>query len=268
MNDLFATLGIESWKAVIGELLLPPVPFVLMVLWGGQLLWRRRRLGWTLLLTGALGTWLMCTFAAGAALTHLLLMPPRSLGTAEIDGLKHAPRAVIVVLGGGTNRQSPEYGMPTLNSFSIERLRYGVWLARKTALPLAFSGGLGHGAEPGPGEAEIAARVAELEFGHALRYTETRSRDTNENALLTLPLLKGQGIEHIVLVTHGYHMPRALAAFERAAERTSTPMKVTPAPLGVADSYDLRPRDWLPSRNGFDRVNRVLHEWLGRVGGA
>ena len=48
MNDLFATLGIESWKAVIGELLLPP-GFLLAELdllgvdrrCGGRRRWRR-----------------------------------------------------------------------------------------------------------------------------------------------------------------------------------------------------------------------------------
>jgi uncharacterized SAM-binding protein YcdF (DUF218 family) len=244
------------------------VPFVLMLLIGGRLLPRRPRVGWALLLAGTLGTWLMCTVAAGSALTHLLLMPPRPLGSSEIDDLKNAPKTAIVVLGGGANERAAEYGMPTLTPFGIERLRYGVWLARRTTLPLAFSGGVGRGADHSASEAEIAVRVAQLEFGHPVRYTEMRSRDTNEQALMTLPLLKGQGIEHIVLVTHGFHMPRALAAFERAAVRTSTPMRLTAAPLGVPDTRDMRARDWLPSRQGFVMVNLALHEWLGRVGGA
>jgi uncharacterized SAM-binding protein YcdF (DUF218 family) len=111
-------------------------------------------------------------------------------------------------------------------------------------------------------------RSAELEFGHPLRWTETQSRDTNENAMLTLPLLKAQGIEHIVLVTHGFHMRRALAAFERASQRASIRLKVTPAPMGMEGSYRVEAADWLPSRGGFEMVNIALHEWLGRVGGA
>ena len=139
----------------------------------------------------------------------------------------------------------------------------------ETALPLAFTGGLGHGSLPGASEAEIAARIAKNEFGQQIRWIETRSRDTNENALLTLPMLKDQGIEHILLVTHGFHMPRALAAFERASQRTSISMKVTPAPMGMPDdTQPIEAVDWLPSRNGFVMVNIALHEWLGRLGGA
>jgi len=267
VNDLFVSLGIEAWKPVIGALLLPPVPFVLMVLIGGRLMHRHRGLAWTLLFTGALGTWLMCTVAAGATLTRALLAPPRALSASDVEGLKNMGRTAIVVLGGGAIDLAPEYGTPTLTPFGVERLRYGVWLSRKTSLPLAFSGGIGHGAARDMSEAEIAARIAELEFGHPLRWIETQSRDTQENALRTLPLLKQHGIEHIVLVTHAPDMPRALAAFERASQRTSIPIKVTAAPLG-GGTYRLRARDWLPSRAGFDMVNRALHEWLGRLGGA
>lgn len=265
---MFVMLGIESWKPVFGALLLPPVPFVLMVLVGGRLMYRRRFIAWSLLFTGTLGIWLMCTVAAGTALTTMLLTPPRSLSPSEIDDLKKAQKTAIVVLGGGGKPVSPEYGASSLTNFGVERLRYGVWLSRKTSLPLAFSGGIGHGGAPGPSEAETAARIAELEFGHPLRWTETQSRDTNENAMLTLPLLKQQGIEHIVLVTHGTDMRRALAAFARAGERTSIPMKVTPAPMGMSGPYRMHALDWLPTRTGFDMVNIALHEWLGRVGGA
>ena len=197
----------------------------------------------------------------------MLLMPPRSLSPSEVDDLKKAQKTAIVVLGGGGKALSPEYGVSNLTNFGVERLRYGVWLSRKTSLPLAFSGGIGNGGA-GPPEAETAARIAESEFGHPLRWTETQSRDTNENAMLTLPLLRQQGIEHIVLVTHGTDMRRALAAFKRASERASIPMKVTPAPMGMGGAYRMRAADWLPSRTGFDMVNNALHEWLGRVGGA
>jgi uncharacterized SAM-binding protein YcdF (DUF218 family) len=268
VNDIFVLLGIESWKPVIGALLLPPAPFVLMMLVGGRLMYRRRLIAWAMLFTGALGIWFMCTVVAGTALTNLLLIPPRSLSPSEIDGLKKAQKTAIVVLGGGSRPLSPEYGASNLTNLGLERLRYGVWLSRKTSLPLAFSGGIAHGGPPGPSEAETAARIAELEFGHALRWTETQSRDTNENAMLTLPLLKQQGIEHIVLVTHGSDMRRALRAFERASQRTSLSIEVTPAPMGMRGPYRMHADDWLPSRAGFDMVNSALHEWLGRVGGA
>jgi uncharacterized SAM-binding protein YcdF (DUF218 family) len=268
LNDLLVGLGIESWKPAIEALLLPPAPFVLMVLVGGGLMRRHRSAGWTLLLAGALGSWLMCTAAIGTALTQLLLQPPAALSEAAVASLKKAPKTAIVVLGGGRKSLAPEYGLSDLNAFGVERLRYGLWLSRQTSLPVAFSGGIGHGGLPGPSEAEIAARVAAAEFGQALRWTESESRDTNENAMRMLPLMRAQGAEHVVLVTHGFHMRRALAAFERAAQRASFPLRVTPAAMGLEPPYRLDLRDWLPSRDGFSKVHIALHEWLGRLAGA
>jgi uncharacterized SAM-binding protein YcdF (DUF218 family) len=268
VNEVFVMLGIESWKPHLTALLLPPVPFVLMMLLGGRLMYKRRLYGWSLLLLAALGTWLMTTAAAGQALTNMLVMPPRVLSPSEIGDLKKAQKTAIVVLGGGRKQLSPEYGISNLNARSVERLRYGIWLSRETGLPLAFSGGVGHGADPGPSEAEIAARIAEREFGRPLKWTETQSRDTNENAMRTLPMLKEQGIERVVLVTHGNHMRRAAAAFERASERLSVPMQITPAPMGGEGAHRLDLGDWLPSRSGYEAVCIALHEWLGRIAGA
>ena len=151
---------------------------------------------------------------------------------------------------------------------TIERLRYGLWLARQTALPVAYSGGLGHGSEPGPSEAEVAARVAEHEFGLALRWTEGLSRDTNENAIRTLALLAPQGIEHIVLVTHGFHMQRAMAAFARAKIGSNAHITLRPAPMGLRADSPISFSDWMPSRSGFTLTHLALHEWLGRMMGA
>lgn len=268
MNDLFVMLGIEAWKPTLGALVMPPVPFLLMILLGARLMFRRRLLAWGLLLSGCAGVWLMCTVAVGSALTNVLLLPPRALSPSEIGELKRAPKTAIVVLGGGRSLLAPEYGVSNLKPMSVERLRYGLWLARETALPVAFSGGVGHGARPGPSEAEIAARIAEREFGRPLRWTETESRDTTENAFRSVTLLHREGIERIVLVTHGFHMRRAVAAFERAQRSSGTPMKLLAAPMGLDAAGPIVAGDWLPSSDGFERTRNALHEWLGRLAGA
>ena len=79
--------------------------------------------------------------------------------------------------------------------------------------PLAFSGGVGWAQQGSTSEARVAAKIAAEEFGRPLRWVEDDSRDTRENAAKTIALLKPAGIQHIVLVTHGYHMRRALRAF-------------------------------------------------------
>jgi len=171
----------------------------------------------------------------------------------------------IVVLGGGTEPFAPEYGVSSLHALSLERLRYGVWLAGQTGAPIAFSGGVGWAQGEATPEAKVAARIAAEEFARPIKWLEDQSRDTRENASRTAALLKPAGIQHIVLVTHGWHMPRALRAFVEAA---GPAVKVEPAPMGLA-RRQIRPAlDWMPSSRGFTEMRQVLREWLGRLAGA
>jgi uncharacterized SAM-binding protein YcdF (DUF218 family) len=178
-----------------------------------------------------------------------------------------APVAIIV-LGGGRESLAPEYGVANLNPHSMERLRYGAWLACQTGAPLGFSGGLGHAAQDGAAEAEIAADVAAREYGRALRWIESNSRDTRENAVQTVPLLRDAGVREVVIVTHGWHMPRALRAFREAADHAKLALDIVPAPMGLARRIDRPALRWIPSAEGFTLVRAVLREKLGWLLGA
>lgn len=264
MNDIVAALGLESFKPVFSALLMPPLPFLLLVLIGARLMFRRRVLAWLIIVSAVALTWFTSTTAAGKLLRPLLMDLPKPLDAQAIAALKAAPgRTAIVVLGAGRKNLAPEYGVSSLRALTLERLRYGLWLSRETGLPVAFSGGVGHGARPGPSEAEIAARIADREFGRPLRWTEERSRDTTENGLLTVPLLQAAGISRIVLVTSDLHQPRALRAFRRAAEREGKPIELLPAPMGVPAPYEWSWTDFVPTAQGFTDTRILAHEWLG-----
>ena len=266
MNEIFLSLGIEGWKPFVSAILLPPVPLLLLVLVGARLMFRRRLLAWLLVLLGVVGLWFSSTTALSLGLTTWLLKPPPALMEAQITELKRAPKTAIVVLGAGRRLLAPEYGMSGLKELGLERLRFGAWLSKETALPLVYSGGIGHGEDPGPTEAEVAARIAEREFGRPLRWSEGVSRDTRENALRTVDLLQAQGIEQIVVVTHQFHMTRALRNFERAAAGRS--IRIVAAPMAVAPPGRWRASNWMPSADGFSYTRWVLHEWIGLVAGA
>ncbi len=266
MNELFFTLGIESWKPWVTALVLPPVPLLLLVLVGARLMFRRRLLAWMLILLAVLGLWFSATGALGVTLARVLTQPPPVLIEREVAELRKSPRTAIVVLGAGRRALAPEYGLSSLNERGIERLRYGLWLARSTQLPVLFSGGVGHGAGAGPTEAEIAARVAEQEFGVKLRWTEGQSRDTRDNARASVAMLHAAGIERIVLVTHHYHITRARGHFER--EMAPHGMTLVLAPMGSPARGGFVASDWIPTDRGFELVRLALREWLGRVVGA
>jgi uncharacterized SAM-binding protein YcdF (DUF218 family) len=269
VNSLFALLGMESWKPVITALLLPPVPFLLLMLIGARLMLPRRGLGWFIIVLSVALTWFSACTGTGQLLSRFVLRPPPALTMNRIKELKAPSPAkaatAIVVLGGGAERYAPEYGVSNLYHASLERLRFGVWLGRETGLPIAFSGGVGWASPDTTPEARIAAQVAGVDFNWPLKWIEENSRDTHENAARTVAMLRPLGIRHIVLVTHGWHMPRALAAFETAAAGTMT---IEAAPMGLARHDDVPSLSWIPSGQGFTDVRNITRELLGRFAGA
>src|SRR6185436_6363343 len=113
------------------------------------------------------------------------------------------------------------------------------------------SGGVGLAQSAGPAEADIAARIAERDYGRRLRWTENGSRDTRENAASSLALLAADGITDVVIVTHGWHMPRALRAFQDSARRNQPALQIVAAPMGLARDGERPVLRWLPSPEGF-----------------
>ena len=271
MNSLVIALGIESWKPLLAALLLPPLPFVLLMLLGGRAMALRRGLGWMLLLTGAVGIWLSASAGAAAWLEQAALRAPPALSPQQIVELRERVQArqpiAIVVLGGGRESLAPEYGTSNLTPTSLARLRYALWLSRETGVPVAFSGGVGWAQlDDGPSEAQIADRIAVRDFkAPPLRWKEGESRDTRENARQTVRLLERDGIREVLLVSHGWHLPRAARAFREAAGPS---MRITAAPMGRAMPVERMVLRWLPTAQGFVQMHHVLHELLGLAAGA
>ena len=266
MNSLFTMFGIEAWKPVLTALLLPPVPLLVLMLIGARLILPRRGLGWLVIIASVVLMWLSACSGTARLLSQAALHPPPPLTldrTRELRATK-TPTAIIV-LGGGLEPFAPEYGVSSLSQVSLERLRYGVWLSRETGLPLGFSGGVGWAQPDSKPEAQIAAQIAATEFGRPLKWVEDNSRDTRENALRTFALLRPQGIRHIVLVTSGSHMPRALRDFEAAAAGS---VRIEAAPMGLARGTETAALTWMPTSKGITDVREILREVLGRLAGA
>ena len=267
MNSLFIQLGFESWKPVLTALMLPPVPLLVLLLLGARLMQPRRGLGWIVILTSLALVWLTACSGTARLLSRFTLHPLSAMSAGRITELKALPRAptTIVVLGGGMEPFAPEYGASSLQHASLERLRYGVWLSRQTGLPLTFSGGVGWGQRNAKPEARVAEQIAAAEFGQPVKWIEDNSRDTRENAANSVALLKPVGIRHIVLVTHGWHMPRAMRAFEKAA---GGDIHIEAAPMGLAQDIELAALTWIPTSSGQAAVRVELRELLGRLVGA
>jgi uncharacterized SAM-binding protein YcdF (DUF218 family) len=271
--DWLTSSGLAGVKPVVSALLMPPVPFLVIAVAGACVARARPRASRALVVLACVATWLSaCTAFAQWLETHGLDEPPplTAVDRAQLQARAAAgERLAIVVLGGGVDRTAPEYGRPNLGKDAYERLRYAVWLARRTGLPILASGGRGWGAPDtsNPPESALTAQLAQDELGTPLRWTESTSRDTHENAVNSVALLQAAGVREIVLVTHGWHMPRALHEFRAAAAAAagSAPIRVTPATMGEAYPAGMPLLGWLPSDAGFQRTRQVWHEMLGAL---
>jgi uncharacterized SAM-binding protein YcdF (DUF218 family) len=235
-------------KAILKALILPPGGPLVLAGVGFALLGRHARCG-RALIASAFGV-LLCLSLPPVA--YLLLRAVDA--SPPFDPQEARGAQAIVILGGGIRRDAPEYGGDTLSTLTLERTRYGARVARLTGLPVLVSGGTVFHGEP---EAKLMRDALEGEFGVPVRWAEPRSRNTHENAVRSADILRREGIARVVLVAHGFDMPRARAEF--AAQG----IDIVAAPTGIATGSFDRVLDWLPSMGALQGSYYALYELLG-----
>lgn len=233
----------------IKPLILPPGGLLLLALFGFAL--GKGFFGRFLVFVAILGLWLLSTPLVSTTLGQQLQQGLSPVSKAEVRRAQ-----AIVVLGGGLYADAPEYGGDTVSGELLERLRYAAWLARKSDLPVIPTGGSDAEYEP---EARLSAKVLREEFGVRVAAVEDRSRTTRENALFTSEILKQQGIQRVLLVTHARHMARAMRAFRKAG------VEAIAAPTLFKVERRIKLLDLLPDAAALKESSQALHEHLGRL---
>jgi uncharacterized SAM-binding protein YcdF (DUF218 family) len=240
-----------AWLAtnLVALALLPPLSLVLLLVAGLVVHRRRPRLAMALVLVAAAALYALSTpWVSGVLLKSLEISAP--LAPTRLQGVD-----AIVVLGGGRRLNAAEYGGDTLKGLALERLRYGAHLHRTSALPLLVTGG-----RPGGGtraEGRIMQQILEDEYGLSPRWVEDAAATTWDNARLSAPLLKKAGVRRVVLVTHAWHLRRAVPLFE-AQGLEVVPAGIQFSSTRVDDVFDL-----VPTPAGLRDSSFALHEWLG-----
>jgi uncharacterized SAM-binding protein YcdF (DUF218 family) len=238
-------------KRVLECLFLPPFAPMLLIILGLCLLRWRPKLGLGMAWGGV-----FLSLALMLPLTVAALLKPIENIAPPIDIQAAKGAQAIVILGGGLRRNAPEYGRPTLNRLTLERVRYGAKLARAMRLPILVSGGVAGSNYP---DAIAMAESLKEDFGIKPLWLEDRSENTEQNALYSAAILKEAGIDHIVLVTHAAHMRRALAYFKASG------LHVTPAPTAFLSPNTVSGNtlSWLPSASAAYAGWYAAHEWTG-----
>jgi len=239
---------------VVKGLILPPGGLILLFLAGFFLV--RGVLGRILIFIGISVLTLMCLpKVAGGLMAGVEPYPaltPEALAATDAEA--------ILILSAGRYSWAPEYGGDTVGSNSLQRVRYGAFVHRKTGLPVYITGGSPPPREPPVGR--LIAKVLEEEYAIVPAGVEDQSLTTAENARFAAEMLRRDGIGHVLLVTQAWHMPRAVAAFSRVGVET------TPAPTSFKHREGDLPtdyRDWLPSADAFLASYHAAHEYLGQV---
>jgi uncharacterized SAM-binding protein YcdF (DUF218 family) len=234
-------------KKIVLSLLLPPLGLIISASAGLILARYRARAGKLLTGISLFGLLVLSMpWVAGALIQSLQKFPP-------IADEQLSKCQAIVVLGGGIYRDAPEFGGDTIGSVSLERLRYALYLSNRSGLPVLATGGA-----PGGGMAEAVAmrNSAVTDFGRQVQWLEVDSLDTSSSARLSAQLLKNNNIHRVALVSHAWHLPRAVANFE------TFELTVIPAPMGFSITA-ANLAAFIPSANALSVSSRALHEWLG-----
>jgi uncharacterized SAM-binding protein YcdF (DUF218 family) len=240
----------SAWELtnVTARLLLPPGGLILLGLFGLALVRSHLKAG--------------LSVASFALLSLLALSTPivsrnllKTLEDPYADPIRERNAEAIVVLGGGTYPSAPEYGSPVVGAATLERVRYAAHLQRRTGKPILVTGGDPGGYSASEGE---QMKSALRELGANVKWVESASANTYENARLSRKILKQSGIDSVFLVTHAWHMPRAKMAFQKAG------LRVVPAPTAYRVSP---PRftalDYVPGAEALEDSWHFFHEVAG-----
>jgi uncharacterized SAM-binding protein YcdF (DUF218 family) len=237
-----------SLKVLLHTLLLPPAGPLLLATLAACLIASgvaARRAGWMLLIVSLASLWLLSMPAIANRLTQLAQRYPALDLTRPLEA-----QAIVILAGGASTLRAPEYGgAPAAGGVLLERLAYGAYVARHTALPVLVSGNRG----------EALSMQASLarDFHTDTRWVENHSRDTFENAAYSALILKAAGVRGVILVTDADHEWRA------AHEFASAGLAVVPAPSGLWADSGGGYMNYVPNSVALDRSSRALYELIG-----
>jgi len=227
-------------------------PGIILVFLLSALLFSRRipLLSSILSLTGIV----LLVFLSMPIVARYLLINLQDYSVVEINNQnKDNSAGIIVILGAGRYQAAPEYGYrDEISPLTLERLRYGATLAEKLKLPVLLSGGRRDA--NATSEAVMMNQVMVNVFNTNPQYLEVSGVNTRQQAIEVRKILAAKEDTRIYLVTHAWHMKRAIAEFSRQG------FDIQAAPMGFAATSKID-NLFLPSATALASTSRALHEY-------
>jgi uncharacterized SAM-binding protein YcdF (DUF218 family) len=177
----------------------------------------------------------------------------------------------IVVLGGATYPLEKPRRMAEINE-SGDRLLYSVKLYQDQKAPLIIASGgrvAWNGEDQSKGEAQdMASLMVMMGVPQTAIVLEPKSLNTYQNAVNVKQILEEKNINEIILVTSAFHMPRAIAIFQKLG------ITAYPAPTDfLVDQADREPSttiqdfilDSFPQADNIAFNTKALKEYIGHL---
>jgi uncharacterized SAM-binding protein YcdF (DUF218 family) len=238
------------FRSTVPFSLVPPSGLIWWLLIGLVVMRRRRRLGLTIITVSAVLLYALSTPLMGGLLIG-------SLEAAQPIVPEVGEPGAIVILGADGESTPDALVRAEPGPLSLQRLAGAAIIVREKKLPVLITGG-----KVGTGQPAVADLMADLfksAFDLPVEWRETRADNTCENARYSAEILRKAGINSALVVTHAWHMPRAILAFQQAG------FPIVPAPLH-ADTHEIRAvSDLLPHTSAWVRSFYALHEWVGLI---
>jgi len=169
--------------------------------------------------------------------------------------------AGIIVLGGALRAElTNARGVTALSEGGGRMTQTAILALRYPDARVVFTGTTGRLTDGDTDEAHDARKfLVSLGVSENRVLLETRSRNTDENALFTREMVKPQREERWLLVTSAAHMPRAMGTFRHAG--------FEPIPYPTDFRSEGKLSDYWTFHTepleGLGNVDTALHEWIG-----
>src|SRR6266568_3709910 len=166
----------------------------------------------------------------------------------------------LVVLSGEVDSPAARASGRLELTAAADRLATAYTLLREgRARNILLTGGSVH---PEPGERSEAELVAEELRAWGVQadriVVEPKSRNTQENAAFSGPIVSSRGWRSLLLITSAAHLPRALGAFRRAGMNPDA----LPVDRRAGDGHG---ESWLPRADALKQSTDALRELAGRL---
>jgi uncharacterized SAM-binding protein YcdF (DUF218 family) len=200
--------------------------------------------------------WALSTPLVSSLLVSAVEAPLADLDAA-MAGLDH-DRTALVVLSGGPRTNNPAVPWSeVIDAATQARVIGAARLYHRYGFGVVVASG-------GPQAVSLGMQELLMELGVPVDRIQRDEASTNtlENAENSARIVRGLGMDHVVLATSAMHLPRAARDFDRIG------LTVVRAPVDVYgyvhEGFFYRFMDFVPSSSSLARSQAALHEVLGR----